>query len=159
VTDAFVGRERERAALEGAAARARTGEGSIVVLAGEAGVGKSMLARTALAGCDLELFEGFGVQDGASAYGPIAEALRAILHRRDGDVPSQLAVILPELGPSAPAVERATVFEAIRSMLAGRGRHRVAPWPTNSSNSGRASCGAPGPTSGSRRRSPTSTNG
>ena len=72
MTDAFAGREPERAALEAAAARARAGEGSIVLLAGEAGVGKSMLARTALAGCDLELYEGFGVQDGASAYGPMS---------------------------------------------------------------------------------------
>ena len=126
VTDAFVGRERERAALEAAAARARAGEGSIVLLAGEAGVGKSMLARTALAGCDLELYEGFGVQDGASAYGPIAEALRAIRHARDGEVPlrEQLAVILPELGPPAQVVERATVFEAIRSMVAAAASQR-----------------------------------
>ena len=126
MTDAFVGRERERAALEAAAARARAGEGSIVLLAGEAGVGKSMLARTALAGCDLELYEGFGVQDGASAYGPIAEALRAIRHARDGEVPlrEQLAVILPELGPPAQVVERATVFEAIRSMVAAAASQR-----------------------------------
>jgi predicted ATPase len=116
----FVGRESERAALASLAAQAAGGDGSIVLVAGEAGVGKSMLVRTVLADCGLERYEGFGVQDGASAYGPIVEALRSILQRRAIAPPmrAQLAVIVPELGPPVAEVEQATVFEAIRSTLA-----------------------------------------
>ena len=109
-----IGREKERSALE-AAVR----DGSIVLVAGEAGVGKTTLARTVLGG--LDLFAGFGVQEGASAYGPVVEALRGLRAAAEPIPPalaSQLAVLLPELGPPAPAVDRATLFEAIRARLA-----------------------------------------
>ena len=69
----LIGREAERAALDALAAGARAGDGAIVLLAGEAGVGKTRLARTVLAGSGLEVAMGFGVQEGASAYGPIQQ--------------------------------------------------------------------------------------
>ena len=122
--DALIGREPERSALEALVARARAGDGSIVLLAGEAGIGKTTLARAVLADCGLDVVEGFGVQDGGSAYGPVVEVLRAVLRSGAGagviEPPfgSHLAVLLPELGPPAPAVERVTLFEAIRSLLA-----------------------------------------
>jgi DNA-binding CsgD family transcriptional regulator/type II secretory pathway predicted ATPase ExeA len=123
VDDLFVGRDSERAALESLAAQAGAGRGAIVLVTGEAGVGKSMLVRTVLGDSAPEVFEGLGVPDGASAYGPVVEALRSMLARRDAaaliepSLRSQLAVILPELGRPAPAVDRATVLEAIRSLL------------------------------------------
>jgi DNA-binding CsgD family transcriptional regulator/type II secretory pathway predicted ATPase ExeA len=101
----LIGREAERAALDALAAEARAGDGAIVLLAGEAGVGKTMLARTVLAGSGLEVAMGFGVQEGASAYGPILEAL-------------------PELTLDAALLDRATLFEAIRSLLAAAAARR-----------------------------------
>jgi hypothetical protein len=99
--DPLIGREPERVALEAAVARARAGGGAIVLLAGEAGVGKTALARAVLADCGLNVAEGLGVQQGASAYGPIVQVLRAILRRRAIEPPlkSALAVLVPELGP------------------------------------------------------------
>ena len=117
-------REHERAALEAQVAEARAGRGSIVLLAGEAGVGKTLLASAVLDGSGLEVVRGYGVQEGASAYGPIAEVLRAVLRApgcADAVEPalrSHLAALLPELGAPAETVERATLFEAIRSTLA-----------------------------------------
>jgi MoxR-like ATPase len=61
----LIGREAERAALRALAAEARAGDGAIVLLAGEAGVGKTMLARAVLAGSGLDVAMGFGVQEGA----------------------------------------------------------------------------------------------
>jgi DNA-binding NarL/FixJ family response regulator len=105
--DDLIGRESERAAL-----RDLTG---IVLLAGEAGVGKTTLARSALT----DPLVGYGVQDGASAYGPIVEVLRGLLQRRALAPPLRgaLAALLPELGP-ADEPDRATLFEAIRGLIA-----------------------------------------
>ena len=115
----LIGREAERAAVDALAAQVRAGDGAIVLLAGEAGVGKTLLARTVLGGSGLELVMGFGVQEGASAYGPIVEALRTLLQRgAEPPLRSQLAMLLPELAPDAVPVDRATLFEAIRSLLA-----------------------------------------
>jgi DNA-binding NarL/FixJ family response regulator len=121
----LIARERESAALAAEAVRAREGRGSIVLVAGEAGVGKTTLARSVLSGCGLELRGGFGVQEGASAYGPIVEVLRALGAATIAPpLRAQLAALLPELGAPAPVVERATLFEAIRCALAGAAARR-----------------------------------
>src|SRR6185312_16175565 len=44
-TPAFRGRERERAALDGVLGRVRRGESDVLVLRGEAGIGKTSLLR------------------------------------------------------------------------------------------------------------------
>jgi DNA-binding CsgD family transcriptional regulator len=110
-----IGRDGERTALADAAERAAAGRGSIVLLTGEAGVGKTTLARAVLGGSALTLLEGFGVQQGASAYGPVVEVLRE-LRRRGAALPPELAALVPELGAPV-AVDRATLFEAIRTAL------------------------------------------
>lgn len=118
----MVGRADELARLTGAVGRAREGHGSLVLLAGEAGVGKSRLAQEAAAGADLVLY-GAASSGVAVAYGPIVAALRSRL-RVDpdaladcGKLTSHLALILPELGKPAAESERATIFEAIRCAL------------------------------------------
>jgi DNA-binding CsgD family transcriptional regulator len=118
VPDLLIGRQRECAALGALAAQARDGQGSIVLLAGEAGVGKTTLARAVLADSGLERLEGFGVQEGGSAYAPLVDVLRQSGVAGEAPLRSHLAMLLPELGPPAPAVDRSTLFEAIRSVLA-----------------------------------------
>lgn len=122
----LVGRADELAQLNEAAERARQDHGSIVLLAGEAGVGKSTLAAEAAAGFDQALWG--SASDGATvSYGPIVEALRSQL-RADpealagcGPLLPHLALLLPELGEAAGESERATIFEAIRCALAHLG--------------------------------------
>jgi DNA-binding NarL/FixJ family response regulator len=120
----LIGREREQAQLRAWAADALAGRGSLVLLAGEAGVGKTTLARRALAGSGLEVLEGVGVQGGTSAFGPVVEVLRAHLRIEgggplvEGPLAAHLALLLPELGPPAAEGDRATLFEAIRLALA-----------------------------------------
>jgi hypothetical protein len=128
VDDQLIGRDREQATLRAWVSAALAGRGSLVLLAGEAGVGKTSLVREALAGSGLGVLEGLGVQGGTSAFGPVVEALRS--HRRatgggpllEGPLAAHLALLLPELGPPAPAGDRATLFEAIRHP--GRDRRR-----------------------------------
>jgi DNA-binding NarL/FixJ family response regulator len=120
----IIGREREQAQLQAWAAEALAGRGSLVLLAGEAGVGKTTLARRALAGSGIYVSEGVGVQGGTSAFGPVVEVLRAHLRSEgggplvEGPLAAHLALLLPELGPPAAEGDRATLFEAIRQSLA-----------------------------------------
>jgi len=132
----LIDRERERAQLAAGVADARAGRGALLLLAGEAGVGKTTLARHALAASGLRVLEAVEVQAGACAYGPIIALLRAHLRSSgaadpaapgprggtvplvDGPLAPHLALLLPELGAPAPNGDRATLFEAIRSALA-----------------------------------------
>jgi MoxR-like ATPase len=112
----LIGREREQAQVGAWAAAALAGRGSLVLLAGEAGVGKTTLARQVLAACGLEVLEGVAVQGGTAAFGPVVEVLRASMRAEgagrlvDGPLAGHLALLLPELGPAAPEGDRATLF-------------------------------------------------
>jgi DNA-binding NarL/FixJ family response regulator len=125
VQEELIGREPERAQLDVWVTEAMAGHGSLVLLAGEAGVGKTTLAKNTLSRSGLQTLEGFAIQGGTSPFGPIVEGLRSY-RRAAGDVPlvegplaGHLAMLLPELGPPAPVGDRATLFEAIRQALAG----------------------------------------
>ena len=119
----LVGRADELARLTAALDQAREGHGSLLLLAGEAGVGKSRLAEEAAAAFELSLYG--GASHGATAaYGPIVAALRSRL-RTDpealadcGALLPHLALLLPELGEAAAESERATIFEAVRCAFA-----------------------------------------
>src|SRR3954447_1432184 len=106
----LVGRADELAQLNEAAERAHQGQGSIVLLCGEAGVGKSTLAAEAAAGFDRALWG--SASDGATvSYGPVVDALRSQL-RSDPDALAEcgpllphLALLLPELGEATAETE------------------------------------------------------
>ncbi|MEV8117034.1 AAA family ATPase [Streptomyces xiamenensis] len=133
ISPVFIGRETERAALTAALGRAGAGEPQVLVIGGEAGVGKTRLleeflaaarnggAVTAVGGC---------VELGADGlpFAPLASLLRS-LHRRLGDEltaaaggrETELARLLPELG-EAPATgdgepDRARLFELTVRLL------------------------------------------
>jgi DNA-binding CsgD family transcriptional regulator len=115
-------RTGERAEVSRFLGEAWSGGASLLLVAGEAGVGKSMLVRTVLAEHGHEALEGDANQDGTAPYGPIAAALRQ-LNRRSAlrvraPLRGQLAALLPELGPAPAAGDRESLFEAIRSALA-----------------------------------------
>src|SRR5947209_916172 len=110
----LVGRESELAVLREAVGRARAGRGSVVLLAGEAGVGKTVLARYALAGSDLRVFEAAARQAGTAPYGPLVAVLRA--HRRHNRGAPDPDVLLSELA-SAPDAEQAIVLERLATMF------------------------------------------
>jgi predicted ATPase len=83
----FVGRVAELQTLEAATRRAADGDPAVVLVGGEAGVGKTRLVAELTARCATEgtrvLAGGcVPVGDGALPYAPIVEALRALL----GDV-------------------------------------------------------------------------
>src|SRR5687767_8691323 len=114
----LVGRAQERARLAAALERARLGSGSLVLLSGEAGVGKTRLAADAAQRSGALVLAGASSHAGAAPYGAVVAALRSRL-RSDpgalagcGPLAAHLALIVPELGAPPAAGDRGTLFEA-----------------------------------------------
>lgn len=119
----LIGRDRELVELGRLLAAARHGTGGLVLLAGEAGVGKTRLAEAALVQSALLVLPGGASQEATPPYGPVVAALRAYLRVAPGGLAdcgplaSHLALLLPELGPPPDQSDRATLFQAIRDAL------------------------------------------
>ena len=120
---ALIGRESERAWLAAALSESRAGRGSLVLLAGEAGVGKTRFAEDVVGSADVQFLRG-AAGSGAVAYEPVTAALRGFMRAEPdglagcGPLRRHLALLLPELGQAIAESDRATLFEAIRCGLA-----------------------------------------
>jgi DNA-binding CsgD family transcriptional regulator len=127
----LIERESDRAWLHPELAGALDGRGSLVLVAGEAGVGKTRFAEEAVAAAGLAFLRG-AARPGALAYEPVTSALRGFMRSHpgalagSGPLQPHLALLLPELGGAAPESDRATLFEAIRWALADVARERPA---------------------------------
>ena len=121
----FVGRSQELAVLAGALKRAGQGPGGVLLLDGEAGIGKTRLLEVALAGQALQVLAGASRDTRAPVpYSPLAALLRAHLTASPSafdNVPYRLvlALLLPELGTPAPesASTPALLQGALRAAL------------------------------------------
>jgi predicted ATPase len=101
----FVGRIEELQALEAARRRARDGEPAVVLVGGEAGVGKTRLVTELIARCAADgtrvLAGGcVPVGEGALPYAPIVEALRILVAE------AGVAAVRELVGPSWPELAR-----------------------------------------------------
>lgn len=127
----LVGREEELATLRAAAERAREGAPSVVVIAGEPGIGKSRLAaelagELSAGGTIVAHGHGVDLGGGALPYGVVAglvRSLRAAMGTdRMIDVLGSRAAVLGSLDPTLaePAADRADrhmVFEAVQHLV------------------------------------------
>ena len=120
----LVGRQAEHERLSEALGAARAGNGSLTLLAGEAGVGKTRLAEDVARASGEDALWGRTTQGGSAPYGPIVAVLRSYLRERPGGLAAlgplrdHLAVILPELGDPAAESDSATLFEAVHAGFA-----------------------------------------
>jgi DNA-binding CsgD family transcriptional regulator len=127
-TDGLIGRERELAEIEAALVALRADRGGLLLVAGEAGVGKTRLVSEALARSGMRLLTGEAVEGATPPYGPVVGAFRSFLRAEPaglsdcGPLAAYLAPILPELKLAPKQGDRATLFEAIRSALEAVGR-------------------------------------
>ena len=99
----LVGREQERSELAAAVARAREGRGSLVLLAGEAGVGKTVLARAVLQESGLTVLQGASLQGGAPAYWALTTALPDLAGVTGADRAALCEVVVSAFAAAAPA--------------------------------------------------------
>jgi DNA-binding CsgD family transcriptional regulator len=126
-TREMIGRREELAAFEAACAAARDGRGGCVLITGEAGIGKTLLATRALAASGLATFSGAARSSGAEPYDPVAQALRQCLRQAPdiavacGPLAPYLAPLLPELGLPAVDAGEANLIEALRRAFAEMG--------------------------------------
>ncbi len=118
----LIGRESERAQLQAALREAVGGRGSLVLLCGNAGSGKTRLAVEAAHSEDTRFVRG-AATPACAPFGPITAALRSYLRQVPegllgcGPLKPHLALLLPELGEGRESKDRATLFEAIRCGL------------------------------------------
>jgi DNA-binding CsgD family transcriptional regulator len=119
----FIGREAVRAQLRAALTAAEAGRGALVLVAGEAGVGKTRLVEEVVASVEPVALVRGSARPGGAPFGPVVGALRDYMRRTPhgldtcGPLRSHLALLLPELGEARPTEDRATLFEAIRCAL------------------------------------------
>ena len=119
----LIGRSREYGALLDALAAARAGRGGLLLVTGEAGVGKTRLVQTALDQSQLLCLTASLNPESAAPYAPIVSVLRAYRQRAPqayadcGALAGYLALLLPELGQPPAESDAATLFEAIRCAL------------------------------------------
>jgi len=120
---AVIGRVPERGWLEDAVAEAAAGRGALVLLGGDAGVGKTRLAEEVANAADASFLRG-AASPSSPPYCAVVAALRRHLQKAPdglagcGPLRGHLALLLPELGDAVPESDRATLFEAIRCALA-----------------------------------------
>lgn len=135
----FVGRDKELEAMVRAFEDASAGRGTLLLLAGEPGIGKTRLSdelatRSAEEGAVL-LWGRCWEEGGAPAFWPWIQALRELIRSLDdeglrtalGSGPSEIAQLLPELNerlagipalpPASPDAARFRLFQAIGDLL------------------------------------------
>ena len=132
VSPVLVGRERELTQLRASLARTVSGEPGVVLVGGEAGVGKSRLLDSAVGGStDVRVLTGGCVELGGEGlpFVPLVESLRALvrttepeqLDRLLGPARPELARLLPELSsldaPPVPGGSTAQLFELVLGVL------------------------------------------
>jgi ATP/maltotriose-dependent transcriptional regulator MalT len=128
----LIGREDESARLGESLDRAIAGEGAFVVLAGEAGVGKTRLMDELAASTRAPVLRGAASRDTTPAYGPVVGALRSSLRLAPdglddcGPLGEHLRVLLPELGPAPDDTDTTTLREAVRCAFAALARDQGA---------------------------------
>src|SRR5579859_1351657 len=107
---ALIGRVSERAVLYQLLERARSGQGQVVLVCGEAGIGKSRLLAEAKAQAvgDFLILQGNCFQvDSSYPYAPLLDLLRAFAAQSpsavaDDSIVREFARLLPELAQSLP---------------------------------------------------------
>lgn len=114
----MIGRSEVLKQLDHLMRAAEHGDGALVLVSGDAGIGKTRLVEEAIAGCGLVALRGSAPAHGATPYGPIVAALRDHLRRAkgrpfDGPLSEHLGSLLPEVGAPSETCDRPTLFEAI----------------------------------------------
>lgn len=123
IKTSFVGRRSEQTKLKQAIQATIQGKGKLILVAGEAGVGKTRLVDNSLTQCDLLTLTAQVTERQNLAYAPLVAILRTYLRQYPagladiGALTPYLAILLPELGQKATESDQPTLFEALIASL------------------------------------------
>jgi hypothetical protein len=132
--DRFVGRETERALVRAELEAALRGEGRLVLLVGEPGIGKTRIAKALAAEArERGAAAAWGrchAREGAPAYWPIVQALAACAEEAPGAPAEAIADVLPllrsretpQVADRPPERERFELFDRVVRALAAAAR-------------------------------------
>ena len=115
----LVGRDAEYVSLRVGLAASQAGSGSVILVAGEGGAGKTTLVEHVLACTSTPVLAGRAAEWAGTAYDVVARALRPAIRNAARPVPGPLAQIMPELGAPPPEPSPAALAAAVCSVLAG----------------------------------------
>jgi DNA-binding NarL/FixJ family response regulator len=118
----LVGREPERRVLGDRLDRAAAGEGGLLLLAGQAGVGKTSLAEATLAARAVLVLRGGASEQGRTPYAPITTALRAYERALEHTAAYPAAI---DAYTSRAAEELRALGEPVEARSAGLSRREV----------------------------------
>ena len=124
----IIGRENEQAELQNVVASVKDGKGGIILISGEAGVGKTLLAEETLAESELSIFTARSTDEAHPAYGAIVTLFRNCFRAKVyetidlGPLAPCLALLFPELDVPQEPPERDTLIEAIITALVALAR-------------------------------------
>jgi len=125
----LIGREAEKAGLLGLLETAGEEKPGLVLVAGEAGIGKSALVEEVLAGIDRPILRGGSTPGATTPYGPLVQILRACLRNHRDELPrlplaKHLSLLLPELDLGDVDTDLVTLHAAICDCAALAGDDR-----------------------------------
>lgn len=115
----IIGHEHALAELQSALGAAKSGNGGIILISGEAGVGKTLVAEECLAGSELNIFTARFTEETSSPYAAIISVLRDRFRTDScekidlGPLSPYLALLLPELGPPPEETNPEILIETI----------------------------------------------
>ena len=122
----LIERESERAWLEAVLAEALEGRGSLVLLAGEAGVGKTRFAEEVVGVRRTPASCAAPPSPAALAYGPVISALRGFMRA----APGGLSALRSAAPASGAAAARSSARRSRRAIAPRSSRRSAAGWPT-----------------------------
>jgi ATP/maltotriose-dependent transcriptional regulator MalT len=117
----IIGRTKEKSKLHLALDQARNGKGGLLLVNGEAGVGKTTLIEEVLSHSGSEVLISRANEEGNPPYSLITSILRICLRKNTkkkfnfGPLTNYLSLILPEFGKPPTDVDAETLKEAIMS--------------------------------------------
>ena len=123
----MIARDAELTYLTEALAGTEAGSGRLVLLAGEAGVGKTTLAGAAMSASALRAVSAAATSSASPPYAPVVSVLRELLRAEPGLVEAAgrlrpwLHTLLPELGAAPEPADKASLFESIRAVFHAAG--------------------------------------
>ncbi len=127
--DLFVGRQDEQTELRNRIEKLRHKSGGIILVSGEAGVGKTRLVQTALSQINTPILRGRTVEVSTAPFGPIIDIVRAHFASNSnafsdcGVLIQHLALLLPELGKHQEPGDQHTLFAALHCAFRSVANH------------------------------------